>query len=358
MTNPHMPGLFKVGRTQDDPEIRAKGLSGSTGIPAPFEVFEAVPTPDMIGHEKVAHKILHPYRVNPSREFFSAPVDEVRNMMQHLRRKVGLYTTLIESNRTDMAKIIATLNSRTNLAKNHIVVNPAGRFFQVFLGTYCAGREQMWANIPFGKEGDIWQELILLCQNLLNFGQLSAGGTAILTVAAEEEARKRNAVAKARIRASGGLFRTGSLMIEEDDDCFEVESASPHVEASSIGNDLVFQESPIHTDKSKIQTPLSRTSLKLEGKKSGWTYLIVENMNGNLQEDTAQPSRWFHRFMIEKNARLFSDPSPTLTKLAHDLSVLVRDGGRHEALEPHGLYLRSRKSTEGQPVNLFWLGKK
>src|SRR5258706_9815760 len=42
LVNPSLPGLVKIGRTEREPEARARELSGATGVPTPFLlVFEA-----------------------------------------------------------------------------------------------------------------------------------------------------------------------------------------------------------------------------------------------------------------------------------------------------------------------------
>lgn len=41
LTNPYMPGIYKIGMTTNEPEFRANQISQGTGIPAPFEVSEA-----------------------------------------------------------------------------------------------------------------------------------------------------------------------------------------------------------------------------------------------------------------------------------------------------------------------------
>ncbi|WP_220385717.1 GIY-YIG nuclease family protein, partial [Klebsiella pneumoniae] len=38
LSNPCMPGIYKVGMTTTSPEVRARELSSATGVPAPFKI--------------------------------------------------------------------------------------------------------------------------------------------------------------------------------------------------------------------------------------------------------------------------------------------------------------------------------
>lgn len=38
LSNPCMPGIYKIGMTTTSPEVRARELSSATGVPAPFKV--------------------------------------------------------------------------------------------------------------------------------------------------------------------------------------------------------------------------------------------------------------------------------------------------------------------------------
>jgi hypothetical protein len=68
LTNTAMPGLIKIGRT-DDLTSRLKQLYGS-GVPLPFECFYAARVIDSIKVEKKLHIAFAPHRLNENREFF------------------------------------------------------------------------------------------------------------------------------------------------------------------------------------------------------------------------------------------------------------------------------------------------
>ena len=71
LTNPAMPGLVKIGRTDNqDANIRIAQLY-TTGVPVPFTLEYAckVNNPDEV--EKALHIAFGPQRANPKREFFN-----------------------------------------------------------------------------------------------------------------------------------------------------------------------------------------------------------------------------------------------------------------------------------------------
>ena len=74
LTNDHMPGLVKVGRTTANPKIRARQLS-STGVPGEFIVKESEFSKDCKKLESMLHNLFQPTRVNSQREFFKFDAD-------------------------------------------------------------------------------------------------------------------------------------------------------------------------------------------------------------------------------------------------------------------------------------------
>ncbi|WP_425263735.1 GIY-YIG nuclease family protein [Vibrio owensii] len=72
MTNPAMPGLVKVGLTEDISKRLASLYT--TGVPAPFKLEYQAKVKDMEAIEARIHKLLSKYRYNQSREFFTVSV--------------------------------------------------------------------------------------------------------------------------------------------------------------------------------------------------------------------------------------------------------------------------------------------
>jgi hypothetical protein len=87
MTNEHMPDFVKVGYTDRTPEERLAEANGDTwSIPVwKCETFVKVRNPR--DAEKVLHKILsyEDGRVSSRREFFTAPVEAIKNLFDLLR---------------------------------------------------------------------------------------------------------------------------------------------------------------------------------------------------------------------------------------------------------------------------------
>ena len=73
LKNEAMPGLLKIGMTeQDSPDERMKQLH-TTGVPLPFECIKAVEVSDNQQAKQIEdalHQAFDPHRVNPKREFF------------------------------------------------------------------------------------------------------------------------------------------------------------------------------------------------------------------------------------------------------------------------------------------------
>ncbi|WP_323115295.1 GIY-YIG nuclease family protein [Klebsiella variicola] len=77
LSNPCMPGIYKVGMTTTSPEVRARELSSATGVPAPFKIEAAFYTHSPLESEKEVHEALSEWRVNDSREFFELSLGEI-----------------------------------------------------------------------------------------------------------------------------------------------------------------------------------------------------------------------------------------------------------------------------------------
>ena len=68
--NECMPGIYKIGMTTNDPNIRAKEISQGTGVPSPYSVIRSYFSESPREDELVIHEELSEYRFNPNREFF------------------------------------------------------------------------------------------------------------------------------------------------------------------------------------------------------------------------------------------------------------------------------------------------
>jgi T5orf172 domain len=76
LLNSTMAGLVKIGKTEREPDERAKELSCGTGIPTPFVVAYAEWFQDCSAAEDYVHSLMEKkgFRVSQNREFFCAPL--------------------------------------------------------------------------------------------------------------------------------------------------------------------------------------------------------------------------------------------------------------------------------------------
>lgn len=78
LTNEAMPGLVKIGLTNNDSvESRIAQLSAHSGVPLPFECYFAAEVGDAGKAEKILHQLFSENRVNPKREFFRLDPEKV-----------------------------------------------------------------------------------------------------------------------------------------------------------------------------------------------------------------------------------------------------------------------------------------
>jgi tetratricopeptide (TPR) repeat protein len=72
--NPSANGVVKIGKTQRNPDERAKELSSATGVPTPFVVVYQSLFQDCDKAELFIHTRLDKYRLSENREFFQLPI--------------------------------------------------------------------------------------------------------------------------------------------------------------------------------------------------------------------------------------------------------------------------------------------
>lgn len=70
MSNPSMPGIYKVGKTDRAPSQRCFELSNSTSVPEPFSILFYVEVDNALQTERALHRDLEVCRVSLNREFF------------------------------------------------------------------------------------------------------------------------------------------------------------------------------------------------------------------------------------------------------------------------------------------------
>ena len=77
LTNEAMPGIVKIGLTNDTVESRLSSLNSHSGVPLPFECFFAAEVDSCSRVERILHQLFSEHRINPKREFFRLDPEKV-----------------------------------------------------------------------------------------------------------------------------------------------------------------------------------------------------------------------------------------------------------------------------------------
>lgn len=91
MTNPSMSGIVKIGKSQLDPNIRAKSLSSAPGVPVPFFVVYQAYFKDCDKAEKYIRAKLEKFRLSNNREFFQMGLPNAIDALIETRNRLGGY---------------------------------------------------------------------------------------------------------------------------------------------------------------------------------------------------------------------------------------------------------------------------
>jgi hypothetical protein len=86
LSNPSMPGLLKIGMTEQDAFERARDLSSATGVPEPYVVEAYVTCDDPSSNESAIHQELSSIR-KPNREFFAISLAEALGILERVTGK-------------------------------------------------------------------------------------------------------------------------------------------------------------------------------------------------------------------------------------------------------------------------------
>lgn len=84
LSNPSMPGMVKIGYTNNEPDVRVKEINRATGIPTDFVVEFALPCVNGYEVEQLVHEELEDLRVNNRKEFFKVSVEDAVYLIQEI----------------------------------------------------------------------------------------------------------------------------------------------------------------------------------------------------------------------------------------------------------------------------------
>jgi hypothetical protein len=160
MSNPAMPGIYKVGRTKLGAAERARQLSASSSVPLPYEVVREMPSALPSVDEKSLHDMLGPFRINQKREFFSVDLGTLHNAFDKVADKYELYYT------AEVSSFCQWLNNEKGMRSSDIKISIKSRLIEVRIGTAGFRNEDVWARIPFRSQ-ETMKKVLEGHQNLL-----------------------------------------------------------------------------------------------------------------------------------------------------------------------------------------------
>jgi len=87
LSNPAMPGLYKIGHTKSDAFNRATQISRGTGVPQDFQVEWCLRCFKAERIERETHRHFKAQRVNRRKEFFREDIDTIKTAIVEIARK-------------------------------------------------------------------------------------------------------------------------------------------------------------------------------------------------------------------------------------------------------------------------------
>lgn len=121
LTNPAMPGMVKIGRTNHDSAKTRIDQLYTTGVPVPFNLEFVCKVPNSEEVEKALHLAFAPHRVNPKREFFAIEASQAIAILKLLH--VQDATNEIENQPTTIAIAQSEVDAGTRLKKKRPPLN-------------------------------------------------------------------------------------------------------------------------------------------------------------------------------------------------------------------------------------------
>jgi len=112
LSNAAMPGLVKIGMTEDSDASTRVGQLFSTGVPLPFDVEYAcrVDNPDEV--EGALHRAFAPHRINPRREFFRIAPEQAVAILKLLNKPDATAEVAKPSVEVDATSVAAAEQAR------------------------------------------------------------------------------------------------------------------------------------------------------------------------------------------------------------------------------------------------------
>jgi len=113
LTNPAMPGLVKIGRTDQEDANSRIGQLYTTGVPVPFTIEFACKVPNAEDVERALHIAFAPNRINPKREFFRIEVTQAIAILKLLHTEDATLEVTLQPANLDQQSIAAAEQLRS-----------------------------------------------------------------------------------------------------------------------------------------------------------------------------------------------------------------------------------------------------
>ena len=122
LTNPTMPDLVKIGRT-NDLESRLRSLSTHSGVPVPFECFYACEVKDSAEVERALHEAFGDHRINPKREFFRLNPQRVQAILKVMAIKDETPIVEIVEDQAELEALHREQSRRSNFRFSNVGIS-------------------------------------------------------------------------------------------------------------------------------------------------------------------------------------------------------------------------------------------
>ena len=119
LTNPTMPDLVKIGRT-NDLETRLRSLSTHSGVPVPFECFYACEVRDSVEVERALNEAFGDHRINPKREFFRLNPERVQAILKVMAIRDETPTIEIVEDQVELEALQREQSRRSNFRFSNV----------------------------------------------------------------------------------------------------------------------------------------------------------------------------------------------------------------------------------------------
>ena len=119
LSNPSMPDILKIGKTERDPDERISELSNVSAIPSTFNLEYKVFVPDCHSAEKSIHEALKAMRVSERREFFDISVSEAIDIVKS-QVVINIAEELLKYDNDLLSKVIDYVFMRNKTVKKNL----------------------------------------------------------------------------------------------------------------------------------------------------------------------------------------------------------------------------------------------